>query len=63
MNKGTIKPLDIMVKGQAHLIAVAWLGQQSISPNVVSELEAFVYALYGKPRMTKVDDVRYALLQ
>ena len=62
MNKGKLKALDIMVKSNTYSETFAKLGNEAmVPPDVVSVIEAFVCALYGKPKMSQIDDVRYQI--
>ncbi len=64
MNKGKIKPFDLVRKSSTYSKTFAQLGEtDTISEDGMSSIEAFVCALYGRPKMTKVDDVRYALFE
>ena len=64
MNKGKIKPLDLMMRSSVYTKAfskLCELGQ--VEDATISTIESFVCALYGKPNLTSVDDVRYTLFQ
>ena len=49
MNKGKVKPLDLLQKQEAFCEAFAQLGEKdSVNEDVVLSLEAFVCTMYGK---------------
>ena len=64
MNKGKLRPYDLMEKSDQHVDVFSHLGE-SIPPQqeVYLGLEKFVCAMYGKAHMKCVDDVRYAYFQ
>ena len=64
MNKGKVKPLDLLQKQEAFCEAFAQLGEKdSVNEDVVLSLEAFVCTMYGKTKMKNVDEVRHAMFQ
>ncbi len=64
MNKGKQKPLDIMRKDVRYTEAFSHMGEDNIlDGEYIPTIESFVCALYGLPKMTKVDDVRYQLFK
>ena len=64
MNKGKLRPYDLMVRNQSHIHMLAELGtHESVPEHVHSGIEKFVCAMYGKAHMNNVDDVRYAYFQ
>lgn len=61
MNKGKMRPLDIMMKSQRFTRAFACLGRGSdISESILEDIEKFTCSLYGSPRLSNVNDVRLA---
>ena len=51
MNKGKVKPLDLLQKQEAFCEAFAQLGEKdSVNEDVVLSLEAFVCTMYGKQK-------------
>ena len=58
MNKGKVKTLDLLKTNMRFSEAVAKLGEDDeVAEEVESSIEAFICALYGKPKMTRVDEV------
>ena len=64
MNKGKVKPLDLMMKSQTHIDAFAQLGEnETITHEVESKIESFVCAMYGQQRLPSVDSARLKIFQ
>ena len=64
MNKGKVRPLEIVLKQKQHQEAFAMLGQTLTIPRrVLADLEKFVCTLYGKSHMSDINDVRFASFQ
>jgi hypothetical protein len=64
MNKGNVKPLDLMKKQEEFVKVFAALGDPLIPEDeTVQCLESFVCKLYGKYRSTDVNEVRFSLFQ
>ena len=65
VQKGKIKPLNVLLKKQEFTTAFKELGQSSeVSENVLDMLERFVCCLfYGKPSYTSTNKLRYDLVQ
>ncbi len=64
--KAKTKPFDIMVDVKKHqkqfITAFAKLGQRvHVIPSVISSLQQFVCAMYGKPKCASVDKARYEM--
>ena len=64
MNKGKVRPLQIMMKDTRFADAFSSLGNaEKIDSAVADEIERFTCNLYGFSKLTYVDDVRHALFQ
>ena len=64
MNKGKVRPYEIMLKSQQFTKAFAKLGRNGeVSEATLQDIEKFTCTLYGLPKLTKVDDVRLALFE
>jgi hypothetical protein len=60
--EGKGKPLDHVIKIKAYTEALAKLGNHKVIPtDVLALIEEYVCGLYGKPKMSNVDKVRYSL--
>jgi len=57
---GKVKPLKKMLQSPTFCYALSQLGNSwTLSPGLVTGLEKFVCALFGKPNFDSVDDVRH----
>ena len=66
LNKGKIRPLELMSKSQEYTACFADLGNGSTIRDCdieSSPMENFVCAMYGKPKLTHVNEARYATFQ
>lgn len=64
MNKGKVRPFELMIKNQEFSEAFAALGTSAdIDEKIMDVLEKFTCSLYGMPKLSKVNDVRLALFQ
>ena len=62
--QGKVRPLSVMLKNEHFVSAFAKLGEFPETPtDLVSDLEAFVCALYRKPSLTSVTKARHVLFQ
>ena len=53
-----------MMKNNDHIEVMAKLGEShEVTADVSRDLEKYVCALYGLPKLSRVDDTRYALLK
>lgn len=61
---GKVKPIKVMQKNPRFQRVLAKLGEEwCVSEEVVSGLEAFTCAIYGRSRVTSVDELRCILIQ
>ena len=61
---GKIKPIKTMQKMPKYQPLLAKLGDSwEVSEDLVKDLEEFTCAMYGKPRFTNIDDLRYTILK
>ena len=64
MSKGKIKPTELIMKSKCFQNIFSILGKTlDINQSLQVDLEKFVCALYGKPHMDNVNDVRYSIFQ
>ena len=60
---GKVKPIKVMQKNPRFQRVLAKLGEEwCVSEEVVSGLEAFTCAIYGRSRVTSVDELRCVLI-
>ena len=61
---GKVKPIKLMQQRNKFVKPLAELGESwNVSDKLLSGLEEFTCALYGKPRLTDVDEVRYLMMK
>lgn len=61
---GKVKPIKLMQQRNKFIKPLAELGESwTVSSDLLSALEEFTCALYGKPRITDVDEVRYLMMK
>ena len=61
---GKVKPIKVMQKNPRFQGVLAKLGEQwYVSEEVISGLEAFTCAIYGRSRVTSVDELRCILIR
>ena len=64
LGKGKDKPFNLMLKNNSHVEAMAKLGEsEEVTSDLVRDIGRFVCALYGLPKVQKVDDARFASFQ
>ncbi|KAL2091652.1 hypothetical protein ACEWY4_013915 [Coilia grayii] len=64
MNKGKIRPFDLMRKKQQFVSAFACLGRSDkVDDNTMMQIEKFTCCMYSMPKLSKVNDVRLALFE
>ncbi|RUM44803.1 MAG: hypothetical protein DSY80_04015 [Desulfocapsa sp.] len=64
INKGKLRPFDLLEKSDAHVNTFSHIGQSLPAPQAVYDgVEKYVCAMYGKAHMQNVDNVRYAYFQ
>ena len=64
LNKGKIKPMELMLKNDMYIEAMAKLGEcPDVTLDIVKDIERYVCALYGMPKLSSVDDARFASFQ
>ena len=64
MNKGKIRPFDLMKKNQRFVNAFACLGRSDkVDDNTMVEIEKFTCCMYSMPKLSRVNDVRMAVFE
>ena len=63
LNKGKIKPMDIMMKNEEFLDALAKLGSGPLSDTTLKACEKYVCNLYGKEKLSSVNVARHVIFQ
>lgn len=64
MNKGKMRPFDLMKKNHLFTSAFASLGSSDkIDDSTMSTIEKFTCCMYAMPKLSKVNDVRMALFE
>ena len=61
--KGKVKPFDLLRKHEEFKSAFAEFGNGPLSDETVQACEKFTCHMYGKTKLTKVNDVRFAMFQ
>jgi len=62
LRKGKVRPLALMEKNEKFLTAFKKLGESPVIPlDLLTDFEAFVCSMYGKPHLTSVNLARNAL--
>ena len=59
LRKGKVKPFELMTKSQVFQETFAKLGSDDFTDKVLDVIEQFVCALYGKPRISSVNEARH----
>ena len=64
LNKGKIKPLELMMKNDEFKTFFAELGAcEVLSDEIIRNCERFVCHLYGKSKLVHVNDARHVIFQ
>ena len=63
LNKGKVKPMDIMMKSEEFLDALAKLGNGPLSDATFQTCEKFVCHLYGRTKLASVNLARHVIFQ
>jgi hypothetical protein len=64
MGKGKLKALQLITKHESFRKAFASLGDtEVVTPECLLANEKFTCALYGFPKLSSINDTRYALFQ
>ena len=62
VRRGKVAPLKVLGKRRNFLSTFHSLGQTvEVQETIINELEQFVYCMYGKPKYTSVNKLRYDL--
>ena len=60
---GKVKPLKVLQKNPRFQRVLARLGEEwTLADDVLAGLEAFTCAMYGRNRLTSVNQLRYILI-
>lgn len=63
LNKGKIKPLELMLKHDGFKAALRSLGNGPLTDAIVQACEKFICHLYGKAKIASVNCVRFMMFQ
>lgn len=64
MNKGKVRPYNLMCKSANHADTLAQLGEETtVNDELLRGVESFVCGLYGYPDQTSVNTVRHLIFQ